>query len=231
MTAREFDCLRDVDLFADLSRAELDDLDRQLLSRAYEAGEAIVGQGQRLQALFVVRKGRVRVFRRSEHGRELTIAILGQGTIFGEMSLLGQYMGDNAAEALEASEICMIDTDRVRRLLIADPRIALRIVTLLSVQVDRLETRLADTSFRPLGTRIVTTMLAAGERRRNGRVVVRLTHLQLADLLGVTRETVSRTLGDLTDRGLVLPGRGRVVIPDAVRLRAYARTLDDDRDT
>lgn len=226
MSACEFDCLRDVDLFADLSAQDLEAVERQVLTRTYATGETVAWQGQSLQSLFVVRRGRVRVFRRTENGRELTITILGQGTVFGEMSLLGQHLGDNGVETLEASEICIIDTDCLRRILLSDSRIALRIVTLLGERVARLEERLADASFRPLVARVSAALVAAGERRRDGRVVIRLTHLQLADLMGVTRESVSRVLGDLAGRGLVSLGRGRVVVPDDGRLIAYSRSIE-----
>lgn len=226
MSACEFDCLRDVDLFADLSGPDLEAVERQVLTRTYARGESVVWQGQTTQSLFVVRRGRVRVFRRAESGRELTITILGQGTVFGEMSLLGQHLGDNAVEAIEDAELCIIDTDCLRRLLLDDSRIALRVVTLLGKRVARLEERLADASFRPLVSRVSAALVAAGERRRDGRVIVRLTHLQLADLMGVTRESVSRVLGDLSARGLVTLGRGRVVVPDDGRLIAYSRSIE-----
>ena len=226
MKDRDFDCLRDVDLFADLSAPEFEALDSQLLNRSFAAGETIVDQGQEVHALFVVRRGRVRIFRRAENGRELTIAILGQGTIFGEMSLLGQHLGDNNAETLEATDLCMIDRERVHRLLIADSRIAFRIMTLLSEQVARLETRIAESSFRPLPVRVATTLLAAGESRWNGRMLVRLTHQQIADLLGVTRESVSRTISQFADLGLVSTGRGRVIIPREADLTAHIRLLE-----
>ncbi|MFD8769434.1 MULTISPECIES: Crp/Fnr family transcriptional regulator [Microbacterium] len=226
MSACEFDCLRDVDLFADLSVQDLEAVERQIRTRTYARGESVVWQGQSVQSLFVVRRGRVRVFRRTESGRELTITILGQGTVFGEMALLGQHFGDNGAEVIDDAEICVIDTDCLRQLLLADSRIALRIVMLLGERVARLEDRLADASFRPLVARVSAALVAAGERRRDGRVVVRLTHLQLADLMGVTRESVSRVLGDLAARDLVSLGRGRVVVPDDGRLIAYSRSIE-----
>lgn len=220
-----FDCLRDVDLFADLSATELADLHRQLLTRTYLARETVIDQGRTTQALFVVRRGRVRIFRRSEQGRELTIAILGPGSIFGDMSLLGQHMGGNGADTLEATELCLLDTAHVRRLLLADGRIALRIVTLLSQRIEGLETRLADISFRPLAARIAAALIDAGERRQGDRVLVRLTQAQLADLLGATRESVSRILAQFAAAGLIVRRRGSVIVLDRRRLTAHARDL------
>lgn len=221
-----FDCLQDVDLFADLSGMELGDLHRRLQTRKYLPQETVIGQGQAMQALFIVRSGRVRIFRRSEHGRELTIAILGAGAIFGDMSLLGQHMGGSGADTLEAAELCMLDTAHVRRLLMSDGRIALRIVTLLSQRIEGLETRLADASFRPLAARIADALIEAGDQRRGDRTLVRLTQSQLADLLGATRESVSRILAQFASSGLLIRRRGSVVVLDRRLLAAHAREIE-----
>ncbi|WP_149083980.1 MULTISPECIES: Crp/Fnr family transcriptional regulator [Microbacterium] len=220
-----FDCLQDVDLFAELSGTELADLHRRLHARKYLPQETVTGQGQVMQALFIVRSGRVRIFRRSEHGRELTIAILGAGAIFGDMSLLGQHMGGSGAETLEAAEVCVLDTAHVRRLLLSDGRIALRIVTLLSQRIEGLETRLADVSFRPLAARIADALIEAGDHRRGDRTLVRLTQSQLADLLGATRESVSRILAQFASSGLLIR-RGSVIVLDRRLLAAHARELE-----
>ena len=226
LSRREFDCLRDTDLFVDLSAQEFAALDEQLLQRAFKPGETVLDPVRERDLLFVLRTGRVRVFRTSGQGRELTVAILGQGSVFGEMPLLGQRMGNNVVEALDDTEVCVINSRHVRELLIADPRIAFRLLSIVSERIGWLEARLAEVTFSPVPLRLAQTILTVGERRRCGGLLVRMTHAQIANLIGASRESVSRALSQLTGLGLVMPGRARLVVPSATNLAAYARSLE-----
>lgn len=77
-----------------------------------------------MEALFILKQGRVRIFRVSADGRALTTAIINPGTIFGHMVPLGQHMYDNFAEALDEVVVCVLNRDCVGRYLLSDPRIA-----------------------------------------------------------------------------------------------------------
>ncbi|MFO7690873.1 MAG: Crp/Fnr family transcriptional regulator, partial [Cryobacterium sp.] len=133
--ADPFSCLTEVDLFADLSRAEIDAMDLMVPARRFRAGELVFSQSEPVTALFILKAGRVRVFRVTEDGKALTMAILEPGAVFGEMVLVGQRMYDNYAEAIEESAICQLTVAEVERHLLSDPRIAVRISRLLGEQV------------------------------------------------------------------------------------------------
>ena len=116
----------------------------------------------------------------------------------------------------------------VRSLLLADPRISTRIITGLGDRLADVEQRLADTVLKTAPQRVAAVLCrlasappAAGLfARRPGEV--RLTHEQLADLVGTTRETTTKLLGELRDAGLVQLRRGGIVVLDPRRLRATA---------
>ena len=97
----------------------------------------------------------------------------------------------------------------VDRLLLSDPRIAARIAEILGRRVAELETRLSDTVLKSAPDRIAGSLARLADR---DGASVRLTHEQLADLVGTTRETVTKVLGDLASRGLVQQKRGRIVV-------------------
>ena len=92
-------CLSEVDTFCDLSPAEMDTIAAAAPMRTYAAGELVYSPHQPEQALFILKQGRVRIFRVSADGRALTTAILTPGTIFGQMVPLGQHMYDNSVES------------------------------------------------------------------------------------------------------------------------------------
>lgn len=230
--AESFTCLEEVDLFADLSAAELEAMHQMVPERRFGPGELVFSPSEPVSALFVLNSGRVRVFRVAEDGKALTLAILEPGAIFGEMLLVGQQMYENYAEALEDSSICQLTVEDVERHLIADPRIALRIAKLLGDQVARLEERLADFALRPLAARTAKTLLTLTEagppQSRSARWgysgVIRITHEQLAGLLGATREATSKTLSDFASKGYIRQSRGRITVRDPHRLRSIGTT-------
>jgi len=222
----QFSCLSEVEIFADLSPAEIREMDRLAPARAFRSGELVFSQSQPVSALFILKKGRVRVFRVTEDGKTLTMAILSPGAVFGEMLLVGQRMYDNYAEAIERVEICQLDNTEVEKYLLGDVRVASRIARHLGEQVALLEERLTDLALRPLLARTAGTLvrLSAAERSsRFGNVAVRLTHDQLAGLLGATREATSKAMSDLAARGLIRQGRGRVLVLDREGLRVLSR--------
>lgn len=223
-----FVCLREVDLFADLTPADIERLENAAPHRTYARGELIYSPHQRETRLFIVKAGRVRIFRVAEDGKALTLAILEPGTIFGEMLLVGQQMYDNYAEALETTTLCQLSTADVEEHFLSNPKVAVRVSRLLGEQVARLEERLTDMALRPLLARTASTLLtlaAAAPRTRFGSAAaVALTHEQLAGLLGATREATSKTMSDLASRGLIRQGRGRIIVEDLDGLRQIAHS-------
>jgi CRP-like cAMP-binding protein len=212
--------MSEVDIFADLSQAEMDTLAAAAPMKTYPAGSLIYTPHQPVEALFILKRGRIRIFRISSDGRALTTAIVAPGTIFGEMVIVGQRMHDSFAEALDEVVVCVMNQHDVRRLLLADSRIAARISETLGRRIGELEQRLSDAVFKSVPERIarMLTVMAAG-RPLSRTTQVNLTHEQLAALAGTSRETTTKVLGDFAEQGLINLGRGRISIlrPEALR--------------
>ncbi|MEE2568742.1 Crp/Fnr family transcriptional regulator [Pseudarthrobacter sp. J64] len=221
-----FNCLNEVDLFADLSPEEMHAMEIMAPARVFRRGELVFSQAQPVTALFVLKSGRIRIFRVTEEGKALTLAILERGAVFGEMMLVGQRMYDAYAEAIEDSAICQLSVEDVERYLISDPRIAIRISRLMGEQVARLEERLTDLALRPLSARTASILISLDAAAPTGRFgqgrSIRLTHEQIAGLLGATREATSKALADFAARGIIRQSRGRITIQNPTALRAAA---------
>lgn len=151
-------CMSEVDIFADLSDAEMEAIAAAAPMRQFAPGELLYSPPQPMETLFILKRGRVRIFRISADGRALTTAIVTPGTIFGEMLLLGQQMHDNFAEALDQVTVCVMSLSDVQRFLLSDARIAARISQILGNRVSQLEKRLSDTVFKSVPQRIATTL-------------------------------------------------------------------------
>jgi CRP/FNR family cyclic AMP-dependent transcriptional regulator len=219
-------CMAEVDIFADLSESEMEAMAAAAPMKSYAAGELLYSPHQPVETLFILKKGRVRIFRVSPDGRALTTALVTPGTVFGEMMLVGQQMHDNFAEALDDVVVCIMSRADVHRFLLSDPRISARISEILGRRVAELERRLTDTVFKSVPERIAGTLclLAAEQQKRPlGRgVQITLTHEQLAALTGTSRETTTKVLGEYADRGLLRLGRGKITILDPDTIAAEA---------
>ncbi|ROO52032.1 CRP-like cAMP-binding protein [Micromonospora sp. Llam0] len=220
-------CLSEVDIFTDLSATELDAIAAMTPMKTYAVGELLYSPHNPVETLFILKQGRVRIFRVAADGRALTTALITPGTIFGEMVLLGQHMYDNYAEALDEAVVCVLDRSCVQQHLLSDSCIATRITEILGQRLIEMERRLSDTVFKSVPQRVAGTLATlAGQQRRLGvgprTAQVALTHEQLAALVGTSRETATKTLGELADRGLIRLGRGKITILDPVGVAAEA---------
>ncbi|WP_299445057.1 Crp/Fnr family transcriptional regulator [uncultured Phycicoccus sp.] len=219
-------CIAEVDIFADLEDREMAAIAAAAPMRRFTPGDLVYSPPQPAEVLFILKEGRVRIFRVSADGHALTTAIITPGTIFGEMLVLGQQMHDNFAEALDDVTVCVLSRADVQRFLLSDPRITARILGILGARVSQLERRLSDSVFKSAPQRIAGTLCLVAEaeppRRLGGRPQVRLTHEQVAALAGTSRETATKVLNEYADRGLVALGRGRVAILDLAALAASA---------
>lgn len=216
-------CMAEVDIFADLDEAEMDALAASAPMKRFSAGSLIYSPHQPTETLFILKGGRVRIFRVSPDGRALTTAIISPGTIFGEMVVVGQQMHDSFAEALDDVAVCAMTRRDVQTLLLGDARIAARISETLGRRLAQVEQRLSDAIFKSVPERIAGTLLVMASTRPLGRTLqVQLTHEQLAALAGTSRETTTKVLGEFAQQGLITLGRGRVVVLDPAGLRQLA---------
>jgi CRP/FNR family transcriptional regulator, cyclic AMP receptor protein len=217
-------CLSEVDLFRDLSRRDMADLAARAPLRTVAAGQVLYSPQRPTDTLFIIKRGRVRLYQIGPGGQTVTTALLGPGTVFGEVPLIGIRMGGNWAETLEESLLCLMSPQDVRQLLLADPRIAARIAEHMEERITELEHRLTDLACKTLPERLAGTLWTLSRGTPPGSVPepVRLTHHQLAGLVGATRERTTTALGELAERGLIRLRRAKIIVTDRDRLLAYA---------
>lgn len=220
--------LSQVDLFGDLSPEEVETISSAAPMKSCAAGELLYSPRVAAEILFILKEGRVRLFRVAPDGSTLTTSILGPGTIFGEMVQLGQHMDDNCAEAMDAVVVSTMTRTDVRQLLLADPRIAARVTEFLGRRLTEAERRLSDVMPTDIPQRIAKTLATiAGHPRRYGIGVVRapvvaLTGEQIATLAGTSRETATKVLEDFSDKGMIRLGHGHITVLEPERIRAEA---------
>jgi len=223
-------CLAEVDIFQDLLPTDLEQIAARAPMQTVGAGAVFFSPECASEVLFILKRGRARLFRLWSAGKAFTTAILRPGTIFGEMVMLGQQMQDQYAEALDACVICLMSKIDVQALLLSDPRIAARIAETLGRRLLEMEHRLSSTVFKSLTQRVADTLLSLEHTEshavwpfRQPHHEVCLTHEQLAEFIGTYRETVTKALSELRDLGLIELRRGRIVLLDPEALAALVQ--------
>jgi CRP/FNR family transcriptional regulator, cyclic AMP receptor protein len=215
-----------VGLFADLSPPDLDRLAQVAVPRSYDGGEVVFREGDSGDTCFVIRSGCVRVTRRHSDGRQITLAELGDGKIFGELAMFGGETRSATVEALEPTRALAILSGDLRRLLRDHPDIAIKMLAGLADRLRAANERIARQSFQTVAGRVASALLGQLETRgdglaHGGPLVIHATQAQIAQLAGASRESASRFLAKLERAGLITTGRGKVTIHDPHGLRNY----------
>jgi CRP/FNR family transcriptional regulator, cyclic AMP receptor protein len=206
------------ELFQGLTEEELREVEHMTRTRLFQKGEVIYTPGETGEALFLLRAGAVQIYRMSPEGRKLVIAHLLPQSFFGELSCIGQGMYDNFAEVTEDSTIVTMNCAVLNQLLIRKPQIARHILEAFGRRVLEAERQLEDTVFKGLTARVAALLL----RETDGEEVNGLTHQDIAERLGVYRETATNALNELKSAALIQIGRKRIRILDRERLRRVA---------
>ena len=219
--ARKLNLLSMVDIFRDLSQEEMEEVNRMVNMVTIKKGQVLYRPEEEAEVLFLLKKGKIQAYTLTAEGKRLIIETIGPGTFFGEMPLTAQSMHQTFAEATEDSLVCVLSRGDLERLLQQKPKVAVRLVEILSHRLDETRTRLEESTFSNATTKVCRALLRLdqGTAELSG-----LTHQELADSTGVYRETVTNVLNRLQEQGLVKLGRRKIVILNRAGLEAAAQT-------
>lgn len=217
-----------VDILEPLSREEIKELSLRVPDTQVERGRIFYTPHERSEKLFMLKKGRVRIYRVAPDGRELTLAVINPGTVFGEMSLTAQRLENAYAEAMEPSVICAMKRHDLERLVIEKPQVGLKVMSVLGERLSHAEDRMEDIALKEVPARLASFILQLVEEegvvtREGYKVPTRYTHRQLASLIGSKRETVTKAFTLLQRSGAVELKRRRIHVKDIEALKSAAR--------
>ena len=216
------DYLSSIQVFRDLTPSELMQIDRQVTMSTCQPGKIFHMPEDSGEVLFLLKKGRVQLYRIAPNGKKLVVATLGAGAIFGEMSLVGQGMHNTFAESVDECVLCVMSRSDVERLIQEKPEVAFRFVEALGQRLTQLEERLEDIAFKSIASRLALLLLKLNEEQGGRQTVTGYTHQDFSEMLGTYRETVTQTLNDLKAERLVGIARKQVTLLNMHRLRQLA---------
>lgn len=214
--------LSNIQVFRDLSPNELAEMDRQLTMSTCESGKIFYMPNDSGEVLFLLKKGRVQLYRIAPNGKKLVVATLGPGSIFGEMMLVGQGMHNTFAEAVNDCVLCVMSRSDVERLMREKPDVAFRFVQALGSRLTELETRLEDIAFKSIPSRLAALIIELDQQQGATGLVKGYTHQDFSEVLGTYRETVTQTLNEFKADGLIDTGRKQLRLINYDGLQALA---------
>jgi|JI6StandDraft_1071083.scaffolds.fasta_scaffold01762_16 CRP/FNR family cyclic AMP-dependent transcriptional regulator len=176
-------------------------------------------------AIYFLKKGRVKIATTSEEGKEIVKAVLFPGEVFGELAIAGEEMRHDRAVALDDDVIiCSMDLADAQLMLGRDPRFHMAFTRLIGQRMIGLERRLENLVFKDSRSRIIALLrnMAMAHGRKVGHEVQldhSLTHQDIADLTATSRQTVTTVLSDLQKQDLVHMERGSILIRNLEQLK------------
>ena len=209
--------LKQIDLFSELSDQEIQEIASLSRMEAVKKGEFIYFPDDPSDSVYLLKEGRVKVSRLSEDGREVTLAILRPGELFGELALADEGPRETIAEAIDDSLLCVINKADFERTIKGRPGLALKVFKLVGLRLRRLETKVEELVFRNVPSRLAQLLIRLakeyGRPSQDGTILgLSLSHRELANLVGSTRETVTLVLNDFRKQGIIEIYRRRILI-------------------
>ncbi|WP_352420312.1 Crp/Fnr family transcriptional regulator [Proteiniborus sp.] len=217
-------CAHKVSIFSVLTEQQLAKLTEKISHKNYKKGQIIFFEGDISDKLYVINKGKIKIFKYTREGKEQILYILSEGDFVGDLSLLKKDEFKFNAEALEDANICVLTKDDFDGIIKESPEIAIEILQVVYDRIVKLENLIQSLSTKDIEARIAGLLLSFVKDfgMAKGDVIeleLPLSREDIANYIGVTRETISRKLGSMQDQGVIeLVGSKKIIINDIEEL-------------
>lgn len=209
--------LKKIKVFADLPNEDKRKLRDMSQMVSYRKHQNICFPGQPGDTVFLLKEGRVKISRVNEKGQKAAICLLEPGEIFGEIDAMNDVPRETLVQALEPVLVCEIARENFLRFLDRCPTVGIRILKTVGGRLRNVESKFGDLVFLSAPARLAKLLLQLGDSMGDQdqnliRLNLRLTHQNLANLIGTSRETVSALLGQFQRQGLLIQDRRQICL-------------------
>ena len=208
--------LRNIGLFSSVEDANLASIGSLLIERRFPKHKTIVEEGLPGDYMYIIREGRVSVSKLSDDGREKILEFLEAGDFFGEMSLLDNAPRSASVRALTETRVLALSRGDFLNVLRRSPDLAMGVIQELTRRLRQIDEQASSLSFQRVKERTqgLLRRLAKEDTQCQGRRATPvLTHQQIADMIGTSRETVTRALKGLRETGWLEKEGRRYLVP------------------
>lgn len=221
----DIELLKKVPIFSNLGDDDLMKIRKLCVTQHYEKDRLILIEEDIGKTLFLIQKGRVKVSRMSDDGREVILSILESGGFFGELALIDGKARSASVTAIEDAEALLLHRGEFMALLEDYPQIAISLLKELATRIRKSDTQIKSLSLQDAMGRVASSLIMLAEdsgRIRQGKVVIPRIPLQqdMANMAGTSRETISRVFRYLEDENLIVREGRKISIPDYARFKS-----------
>lgn len=200
-------CTNRVPIFSSLSHEEMDAIQSLIIQRTYDKGEIIIAANEQMHAIFILNEGVVKINKRYQD-KEQILYLLTENEFFGETNLFAQTNSNMNVVALTKTVLCTISKADFERLVYKYPSIGLKMLEEITHRLIKTQQLIENTGFKPIEDRIVVMLKEFapkyGKEADKGTLIeLPLNREELANYLGLTRETISRKLAKMDKEGLI----------------------------
>ncbi len=222
-TENQLNLLAQVPLFNPLNDSDLETLFESIRIQSLKKGQTLFRKGDEGTALYIVKKGTVKIVLPSRLGDEVIVTIFSEGDIFGEMSMFDGEPRSADALALEPSEIYLLSRRDFLSFLQANITAMKSILSQLTKRLRKTDDFLGDTCFLNVSARLAKKLIELAESYGNNiddtiHIDLPLTQKELGDMVGSTRESINKALKTLRDKDLIIMEENRITITDLTGL-------------
>lgn len=203
--AEDLKNLQSIPLFSGLSDQDTTALFSHAVTRTYKKNTIIIHEGDYSDSLYIILAGKVRVFLSDEEGKEVDLNLLEEGEYFGELAALDNFPRSASVVTLKESRFLIVSKKEFEICLTTNPQIAVRIIDELTTRFRSMTENVKSLALMDVYGRVARTLINLAAESDDGKLVIqqKLTQQDLANMVGASREMVSRILKDLTKGGYI----------------------------
>ncbi len=210
----EIDCMLEMPLFSDINPGDKFSLLQIINYTQYSPGEIIFKQGDELNKIYFLQKGKITLKRIFPAGEEVTLAIMGANEVLGTRAFSAQKQHLATGRAIADTNICTCSMLELKKLMRENPEIAIKIIGNISEKLEDRELKVSELAAFDVRQRLLSLLQRLADKfgRENERGIeidLNLTHQEIADFIGASRVMVSNILQELNG---VSAFRGKVII-------------------
>jgi CRP/FNR family cyclic AMP-dependent transcriptional regulator len=207
--------LKNIPLFSVLADEELDAISRLAVTRNYPKNSVIINEGDHTDSLYVILSGKVKIFLTDDQQKEVIVAIQREGDYFGELALLDEAPRSASVMTMEPCSLLIVSRGAFERHLANDPKLAISLMRGLAARLRATTENVKSLALLDVYGRIARTLLQFAKEQDGHHVIDdRLTHQDLANMVGASREMVSRIMKDLARGGYIKTEGKRITIKE-----------------
>jgi len=219
-------CLKDMAVFSRLDDRELKLICENSSEKIYKKGELIFLEDDNIQKLYMLVEGRVKLTMLSPEGKEKVMTILQGGDLMGEISLFDHDTHPLTAEVIEDSRLLIISRSALENIIMEYPAIAIKIIEALAKKTRLLTSQIKELVFKNASGRLAGLLKRFSFDfgvEKNGGILIELvlTHNDIANLLGLSRVTVTKTINNFIDKGIIKIYKRKIFVKNQEKLESY----------